>query len=137
MQKEPLSIYSTYYYILMMEFFLFDTREDLQKGTNMVFEHFNLFGLNLHVGKKNRTKSKSEAMYISPNIGEDTQNKLQADNTTEIPIVNGAICMTSKFKHLGGYISNNLKDDFEVNNRIVKSTAQVGALKKSLPSSPN
>ena len=108
--------------------FLFESREDLQKGTEMLHEHFDLFGLKLHIGEDNLI-SKSEAMYISPNLTEDETNSLNVDYESDIPVKNGKIRMTKKFKYLGAYISNDLKDDYEIDTRITKATQQIGALK--------
>ena len=118
------------FYILYIDdgTFMFDSREDLIKGTNMLYEHFKMFGLSMHIGKDGK-KSKTEAMYISPNIQEDEQNFLNADFETPIPVKSGYVNFTKKFKYLGSFITHDLKDDLEISIRIKKAKGQIGALK--------
>jgi len=80
----------------------------------------------MHIGRGN-TKSKTEAMYSPPSLEARHYTNLNLDE--RIPVKDGYITMTSKFKYLGSWISNNLKDDHEVDTRIAKGKAQIGALR--------
>ena len=55
------------YYLLCVDngAFLFTSKDDMLKGANVLFEHFEMFGLNFHTGR-NDGKSKTEAMFIPP-----------------------------------------------------------------------
>ena len=57
------------FYLLYIDggVFLFNLREELIKGTNLLFDHFKMFGLSMHVGE-NGKNLKTEAMYISPSF---------------------------------------------------------------------
>ena len=62
----------------------------------MLYEHFKTFGLTMHIGHDGK-KSKTEAMYISPNLQEDKLNSLAADFETPIPVQSGYVNFTKKF----------------------------------------
>jgi hypothetical protein len=87
-----------------------------------------MFGLSMHIGK-NDQKSKSEAMYVSPNFTEDLKTSSSSNITSRFIVKDGYIDFTDKFKYLGSIISNDLKDDSEIDARIKKATSQIGALK--------
>jgi hypothetical protein len=107
---------------------MFNSRDDLEKGTNMLYDLFKMFGLSMHIGE-NGKKSKTEAMYISPSFIEDANSHVLNEITSPIPVKHGYVNFTSNFKYLGSIITNDLKDDMEIESRIKKATAQVGALK--------
>jgi exonuclease III len=118
------------FYLLYIDdgVFMFNSREDLIKGTNMLYDLFKMFGLSMHIGE-NGKKSKTEAMYISPSFIEDA-NLIDVEKfTSPIAVKHGYVNFTSNFKYLGSIISNDLKDDLEIDSRIKKASAQVGALK--------
>ena len=80
----------------------------------------------MHVGTNN-TRSKSEAMFISRSFLEDESSLPDIINTTE-----GTIKFCQQFKYLGSIITNDLRDDKEIQTRIKKANAQFGALKSVL-----
>jgi hypothetical protein len=55
--------------------FLFETRDVLEKGSQLIYNTFNMLGLSMHVGSNNE-KSKSEAMHIEDETQILTQKKL-------------------------------------------------------------
>jgi Reverse transcriptase (RNA-dependent DNA polymerase) len=118
------------FYLLYIDdgVFMFNSRDDLEKGTNMLYDLFKMFGLSMHIGE-NGKKSKTEAMYISPSFIEDANSHVLNEITSPIPVKHGYVNFTSNFKYLGSIITNDLKDDMEIESRIKKATAQVGALK--------
>ena len=59
--------------------FLFETMEELTGATQTIYDHFNCFGLQMHVGSKNQ-KSKTEAMFFPAALKEATI--LQKDKKT-------------------------------------------------------
>ena len=71
-----------------------------------------------------RTKSKTEVMYI-PGKSKKPPTELKAD----IPIANGTmyVSYTHQFKYLGSILSDDLRDDADIDNRIAKANAQLGA----------
>jgi hypothetical protein len=73
------------------------------------------------------TKSKSEAIYVSPSILEENATKI---NTNKISLIEGNILFCTKFKYMGSVISNNLKDDYEINTIIKKENMQFWFLKQ-------
>ena len=45
--------------------FLFNSREDLEIGLEMIYTHFSRFGLEMHIGRNNQT-SKTECIFFPP-----------------------------------------------------------------------
>ena len=106
--------------------FLFNSREDLIKGTNMLYDHFKAFGLSMHIGE-NGNKSKSDVMYIAPNFAENL--KSPEENTSPIPVKQRYVNVTTN--------SSTLALSFQITlnvhrsrQRIKKAASQVGVLKK-------
>ena len=54
-----------------------------------------------------------------------------SDNTNRIHLSDGAsyIDFTAHFKYLGTYISFDLTEDFDINNRITKASREMGRLR--------
>jgi hypothetical protein len=61
-------------------FFPFTTREDLVKGSNLIFDLFKRFGLLMHIGRGD-VDSKTKAMYFPPSL---PQKKPNNTNTTTV-----------------------------------------------------
>ena len=61
-------------------FFPFATREDLVKGSNLIFDLFKRFGLLMHIGRGD-VDSKTKAMYFPPSL---PQKKPNNTNTTTV-----------------------------------------------------
>jgi len=104
--------------------FLFRSRDDLEKGANVLYAHFARFGLIMHIGS-DTDKSKSEAMFFPPDLS--PAHDLLVGTT--FPIHHGHIHYTDSFRYLGSIITPSLRDDVEVTTRIAKATAQLGAMK--------
>jgi hypothetical protein len=107
--------------------FVFEDRLEIEKGTQRIYDTFNMIGFQMHVGNDNN-KSKSEAMFISRSMKEDDANQMPE----KITINQGTINFCNDFKYLGSIINNDLKDDKEILIRIKKANAQFGALKHVL-----
>jgi hypothetical protein len=60
--------------------FLFKTKQDMAKGTTILFHHIQRFRLLMHIGR-NGSKSKTEALFIPPST------QASVDNTSERPII--------------------------------------------------
>ena len=106
--------------------FLFESREELELGAQMIYDTFQKLGLTMHVKGKEDKTSKSEAMYISPCFSKDNSSD---NNIQPISLIEGQITFCAQFKYLGSMIVNNLKDEIEVNTRIKKANMQFGALR--------
>ena len=106
--------------------FLFNLREELEKGAQMISNTFKLLGLTMHVGT-GESKSKSEAMYISPSFKHDNSTE---NNTAPISLTEGTISFCTEFKYLGSIITNDMTDENEIIMRIKKANMQFGALKQ-------
>jgi Reverse transcriptase (RNA-dependent DNA polymerase) len=74
--------------------FLFNSWEDIEKRSQMVYDTIKLLGLTLYVGR-GETKSKSEAMYVSPSILEDNATNI---NTNKISLNEGSILFCKEFE---------------------------------------
>ena len=73
--------------------FLFTSRQELEKGGNIIYNHFLRFGLTIHIGKEGTYKdSKTEAVHFaSPTESQHNTN------TSPVNIGDGYITYTSKF----------------------------------------
>jgi hypothetical protein len=70
-QGEKFSFWKSYY--VNDAAFLFTSRQDIEKVSILILNHFNRFGLTVHCGdRNNKEKSKTEAMHI-PRSGETSQ----------------------------------------------------------------
>jgi hypothetical protein len=114
------------FYLLFVDdgAFLFNTKEQLIKGAELLYDHFHKFGLKMHIGKHNEA-SKTEIMYFPPNLQTDISNM----NNLQIPIKDGNLKSSKNFVYLGVNQTSNLKNEDEVQRRILKATSQIGALK--------
>lgn len=115
------------FYLLFVDdgAFLFENKEQLAKGAELLYKHFRKFGLQMHVGRFNET-SKTEVMFFPPNL----QKQENADTaTTTFPVNDGHLKMSENFTYLGVNTSPDLKDNNEIKKRIQKATSQLGALK--------
>ena len=64
---------------------------------------------------------------LPPSLQPDLYEVL--DMQEKLEVKDGYVTLTRCFKHLGSWISNNLKDEYEIETRVKKAQAQMGALK--------
>jgi len=103
---------------------LFQSRDDLIRGSNHIFAHLRKFGLCMHVGRGD-TASKTEAMYFPP-----PRTAYEAADTSRFYVDGtGFIDFCEKFKYLGSILHYSLTSDADVDHRIASATAAFGALK--------
>jgi hypothetical protein len=109
--------------------FLFGSREELQKGMDLVFRTFRRLGLTCHIGRGG-LKSKTEAMFFPPPrcLYEDA-------NTLPLEVDGGLVTFTRAFKYLGSLVTSNLDDSAEVDTRIKSASASFASLRVQLFSS--
>jgi len=105
--------------------FIYDSREALMAGTNIIFDHFLKFGLEMHVGRNGR-RSKTEAMYCPP----DSELLLEEDMPEDIDVGGGSIHFTTKFKYLGTWISNKGGSQLAIKERICLGHAALAKLRR-------
>ena len=78
--------------------FAFETSKDMETGSNLVFQHFNRFGFQMHIGSKSKL-SKTECVF-SPDPG---NLKLTTPTSTALPIdSSSSIQVTLKQKKENG-----------------------------------
>ena len=106
--------------------FLFGSREELQKGMNLIFRTFRRLGLTCHVGRSG-SKSKTEAMYFPP-----PRSSYEDANTLPLEVDGGAVTFTQAFKYLGSLVTSNLDDSAEVDARIRAASAAFALLRVQL-----
>ena len=82
--------------------------------------------MKIHVGKDGK-KSKTEALFIPGKSKPDPPAKSEEYRTGD-----GHVSFTKHFNYLGSYISNDLSDDRDVQNRISKASKNFRSLKKNL-----
>ena len=86
-------------------------------ATQTIYDHFAQFGLQMHVGTRNK-KSKTEAMFFPASLKEATI--LQKDFSTNFLLNNGVnnIQFMDAFKYQGSIITPCLTEDKEIDARI-------------------
>eukprot|EP00978_Attheya_sp_CCMP212_P009953 scaffold23798_cov44-Attheya_sp.AAC.1 len=102
---------------------LFDTREHLAEGTQLLFSHFARFGLEMHIGIGDK-KSKTECVHFP------AANQQQPANLENIQVEQGFVSFTNCFKYLGSIISSNLNDEIDIDARISQANKAMGALRE-------
>jgi hypothetical protein len=97
--------------------FIFETKEDMQKGASILYHHMKRVGLRMHIGRDGG-KSKTEALYFPPpgmEAPEADQSKIVVDQTDQ-----GYVTFNRRFMYLGSIITDDLKDSAEIHTRIGK-----------------
>lgn len=105
---------------------LFNTREDMVKGANYLYNHLRRFGLLMHIGKgigKSAIASKTEAMYFPP-----PRQHSDGGDQSNFTVADGFVSFTAEFRYLGSIIHQTLSSDADVNARIAGARAAFGAL---------
>jgi hypothetical protein len=102
---------------------LFESRADLITGANYLFSHLGTFGLQMHIGRPD--KSKTEALFCGA-------RSRDMGDTSSFAVADGFISFTDVFKYLGSLISENLTSDADVDKRIRSAVAAFGALDKAI-----
>eukprot|EP00978_Attheya_sp_CCMP212_P004158 scaffold9027_cov61-Attheya_sp.AAC.6 len=103
---------------------LFDSRNDLIAGTNLIMEHFARFGLEMHVGRGTKA-SKTECLYFPA-----FEKNYEMADTSNFEVMDGFVQFTKQFKYLGSTISHNLHDTADIDARILQANMAMGALRK-------
>jgi hypothetical protein len=102
---------------------LFENREDLKKGTNLIMSHFARFGLEMHIGR-NEKQSKTECVYFPA-----FDHEYDDADTSNFAVAEGFVQFTRQFKYLGSTISFNLDDTMDIDLRISQASKAMGALR--------
>ena len=138
--------------------FAFETRKNMEIGSNLVFQHFNLFVLQMYIGSKSKL-SKTECVFF-PVPGHFKSTALPTYSSSSLPLTlkqkkrewgnkekiydqkfvdaeetkpiligeSGMITFTRHFKYLGSYILYSLKDNYDIEHIISQASAAMGAL---------
>ena len=102
------------FYLLFIDdgAFMFNSKEQLIKGADLIYEHFRKFGLKMHVGENN-IASKTEVMHFPADLN---RQNLTMDKTVLMKY--GELKVTNNFSYLGVNINNNIKDIDEIKNLL-------------------
>ena len=112
---------------------LFTSRESLVEGTPHMIAHFSRWGLEIHVGRKDK-ESKSEVLFVAapPHTYEDPIT-YDGKDLSSIDLGGGVfIPVVAVFCYLGSMLSRDCKDDADVTARITAAGNAFGALRASL-----
>ena len=138
--------------------FAFEASKDTEIGSNLIFQHLNCFGLQMHIVSKSKL-SKTECVfscapghfkpaalptYSSSSLPVTLKKKKENGGTNQKrydqkydgaeetePILigeSGMITLTRHFKYIGSYISYSLKDDYDIEHRISQDSSAMGSL---------
>ena len=78
--------------------FAFETRKDMEIGSNLVFQHFNRFGLQMHIGSMSKLSKKECVFSPSPR-----HLKLPTPTSTSLPTYSSSyLTVTEKQKKENG-----------------------------------
>ena len=108
--------------------FLLTSRTDTEGAVPLIFSILKAFGLTMHVGR-NGNRAKTEAVFYPS--AEKAKNPDPSD-VADIEVDGGLVSFTDKFKYLGCFICNNLKDEAECDARISAASRAFGALKQQI-----
>jgi hypothetical protein len=103
---------------------LYESREKLTAGMQIIFTVFKRFGLTCHVGR-NGGKSKTEAMFFPP-----PGVKYEDADLSPIAVHDGEITFTKTFKLLGSMLAYDLKDNEAIECRIKSAQGAFSAIRK-------
>ena len=104
--------------------FLFTSRNDLEKGGNIIFSHFLRFGLKMHIGKDGSYQdSKTEAVHFA-----SPSEPHNSADLSPVKVNQGYITYNSKFTYLGSILSSSLDDTVDIDHRIKQATRAFGAM---------
>jgi hypothetical protein len=106
--------------------FLFTNKNDLIRGAGLIHDLFASLGLKMHIGR-NGGPSKTEVMYFPRSLEPTEYNTINMDEN--LCVKDGYVTLTRHFKYLGAWVSDTLKDDYELTIRIKKAQAQMGSLR--------
>ena len=119
--------------------FIFDSRADCERQPPLIVNHFDRWSLQVHVGTKMNTESKSEVLFCATNprcykdsIYFDGANlsPFRWDGRFHIPVV-------VAFKYLSNHMCKTCTYALDVRSRIESAAKAFGALRKCLFSSKN
>jgi hypothetical protein len=105
--------------------FIFESKEDMAKGTSIIYHHMKRFGLLMHT-RTDGGKSKTEALYIPPlgtEASDADRDKIVVDQTDQ-----GYMTFNRRFTYLGSIITNDLEDSAEIHARIGKANGILHSL---------
>ena len=117
------------YYLLYVDdgAFIFTNRRDMIKATRIIHETMARFGLIMHIGRDGKP-SKTEAVYHPPSLQECQGQPDETPEEAQYTVADGYVTFTRKFKYLGSWITQDLRDDTDIAVRIGRATAQVHGL---------
>jgi hypothetical protein len=84
----------------------FESKEDMSKGTSILYHHMKHFGLLMHIGR-NGGKLKTEALYIpppGPEASDTDRGKIVIERTDQ-----GYVTFHRRFTYLGSIITDDLE----------------------------
>ena len=71
------------------EAFAFETSKDMEIGSNLVFQHFNRFGLQIHIGSKSKLSKTEFVFFPAPGhfkLPTPTSTALPTDSSFYLPV---------------------------------------------------
>eukprot|EP00957_Ditylum_brightwellii_P113808 8676846-Ditylum_brightwellii.AAC.1 len=78
----------------------------------------------MHVGSDGTFQdSKTEAVVFPP-PGMDSS----MFNTSPVPVLDGYVTYTNRFKYLGSYITSKLSDTYDVKNRMIQANKAMASM---------
>jgi len=106
--------------------FLFQNLDSLIRGANLLYHHFRTFGLRMHIATSPTKTSKTEVVYFPPSLRTEDYS---VDLDMHVPVADGHITFTRRFRYLGAWLCDTLRDTYyEIQTRI-ETTAQVASLR--------
>jgi hypothetical protein len=110
--------------------FLFTNRKDTITASRLIHRTMARFGLIMHIGRDGK-KSKTEAMCHPPSYQECREQQEEVGETSEEALcaaADGCVTFARKFKHLGSWTTQDLRDDTDIKVRVGKARAQAQQL---------
>ena len=92
--------------------FIVDTYQDLTMLSRTLFIHFERYGLKMHIGRGQKGKSKTVAMFFP------CRTMPSFPTQARFKVLGGWIEYVQEFKYLGSMITSDLSDYLEISHRI-------------------
>jgi len=108
--------------------FLLATQHEAEQTAQLIYDHLDHFGLQMHVGSP-KQRSETEAMFFPSTLAQAKQQTKSEKPNIMLNENKNNIHFTSSFKYLGAFLMPDLTEDAKIEAQINKASSQLGMLK--------
>ena len=115
---------------------LFESRQDLERFSPLLIDHFNRFGMEVHTGDENHPEKppKTEVLFVAaPKWSYTNPSSYDNQNLDHVTLNDGKFLpVVDKFCYLGTTLSRDCSDNDDVSLRIQKAGNAFGSLRRCI-----